>query len=183
MSSPFLNRRLKSIFGDFMFIIIIFLPICVLFMIPSIFLVKDFDGVMKPENIMLSLGILPYSLFLFMILNKDFFQGRSVAKRIQGYQVVNHKTSEVASEVQCMLRNITLIICPIEAFFILISPKQRLGDVIAGTRVIDKEQIHPETILAEMNGIDKSKNHKRLIYYSIAISIFYSLIASLSTLI
>lgn len=70
-----------------------------------------------------------------MYFNKDFFDGRSPAKRILKNQVINNKTGEVAGPLKCLLRNLTIPIWPLEAIFILINPQRRLGDYIAGTRI------------------------------------------------
>jgi antitoxin component YwqK of YwqJK toxin-antitoxin module len=78
-----------------------------------------------------------------MYFNKDFFDGRSPAKRILKIQVINHKTGKVAGPLKCLLRNLTIPIWPLEAIFILINPQRRLGDYIAGTRIesYDSENI------------------------------------------
>ncbi len=70
-----------------------------------------------------------------MYFNKDFFDGRSPAKRILKIQVINNKTGEVAGPLKCLLRNMTIPIWPLEAIFILINPQRRIGDYIAGTRI------------------------------------------------
>jgi len=67
--------------------------------------------------------------------NKDFFDGRSPAKRILKVQVVNHKTGEVADPLRCLLRNLTIPVWPLEVICVLINPHRRLGDYIAGTRI------------------------------------------------
>ena len=70
-----------------------------------------------------------------MYFNKDFFDGRSPAKRILRVQVINHKTGGVADPLRCLLRNLTIPVWPLETIFILINPHRRLGDYIAGTRI------------------------------------------------
>jgi antitoxin component YwqK of YwqJK toxin-antitoxin module/uncharacterized RDD family membrane protein YckC len=70
-----------------------------------------------------------------MYFNKDFFDGRSPAKRILKIQVINNKTGEVAGPLKCLLRNLTIPVWPLEAIFIIINPQRRLGDYIAGTRI------------------------------------------------
>ena len=69
-------------------------------------------------------------------MNKDFYRGKSLAKRVLGFQVVAVRTGQPASEVQCFLRNLTFFIWPIEVFISLISPKRRMGDILAHTKVI-----------------------------------------------
>lgn len=71
-----------------------------------------------------------------IILNKDIFDSRSPSKRIFKYQVLHNKSNEPASALQCMIRNFTFIIWPIECIFILINPNRRMGDFIANTKVV-----------------------------------------------
>ena len=78
-----------------------------------------------------------------LYFNKDFFDGRSPAKRILKTQVINNKNGEVAGPLRCLLRNLTIPLWPLEAIFILINPQRRLGDYIAGTRI---EPYDPENI-------------------------------------
>lgn len=174
ISMPFLNRRLRSVIGDFMFLMAMYFPFGILFMVP-IFFLENKIGYIESQFIIICTSIIPYSLFLFLALNKDFYNGRSVAKRLQGYQIVDSNTNKIATEMQCMIRNITFIIWPIEAFFLLISPRRRIGDIIASTKIIDVEKELPETILSEMHKIDKSKNHRRLLTLSIVIAFFISI--------
>ena len=88
----------------------------------------------------------PLVFLIFSIyLNKDGIQGKSPAKRILGLIVVDMKTEKVASPVKAVIRNITLLFWPIEVIFVFISPERRLGDFIAGTKVIaDSEKLQTE---------------------------------------
>lgn len=67
--------------------------------------------------------------------NKDIFNGRSPAKRILKMQVIDNKTGLVAIPLKCLVRNLSIVLWPIEVIFVLINPKRRLGDKIAGTRI------------------------------------------------
>ncbi|WP_289056136.1 RDD family protein [Carboxylicivirga marina] len=67
--------------------------------------------------------------------NKDIFNGRSPAKRILKLQVIDNKTGQVANSLKCLVRNLTIPLWPLEVIFVLINPKRRLGDRIAGTRI------------------------------------------------
>lgn len=82
-------------------------------------------------------------LLLSLYFNKDIFQGRSIAKRVLRFQVIVKRTGLPAKSVRCFIRNITIIIWPIEVLVIAISPSRRIGDFIAGTKVVlfDSKQI------------------------------------------
>jgi hypothetical protein len=49
-----------------------------------------------------------------------------------------------------MVRNLTGPIWPIEAVSILVNPKRRLGDIIAGTILVDVPASDPESILTDI---------------------------------
>jgi uncharacterized RDD family membrane protein YckC len=67
---------------------------------------------------------------------KDSINGRSIGKRIFKIQVVDNTTEEAASPVKCFVRNIFCVIWPVEVIAALINPGRRLGDRIAGTKII-----------------------------------------------
>ena len=67
---------------------------------------------------------------------KDCIRGQSPAKFIFKFQVVNNTTGEIAGPIRCLARDIFIILWPIEAIILLINPSRRLGDRIAGTKVI-----------------------------------------------
>lgn len=50
-------------------------------------------------------------------------------------QVIDVKTNSVANPLKCLIRNLTIIIWPIEVIMAMIDPERRLGDKIAGTRI------------------------------------------------
>ena len=109
----------------------------ILFVMPafvmSIFNDLPQDGRLLSEQIggVLILYIIGFSVYL----NKDFFNGQSGAKRILKMQVIDQNTDQAASPLKCLFRNITLPFWPLEVIFVLINPKRRLGDRIAGTRI------------------------------------------------
>ena len=173
-SFSFPNRRLKSMLTDFGFLLAIFFPLFLLTAVP--FIILDRSGPTTEFDLSYALASIAFALITFTMINKDFFKGRSVAKRIYGYQIIDNKTEIVASEMKCMIRNITLIVWPLEALIALIYPNRRLGDFIAGTRLIDKEVIEPETILIDSVQLDKSRKFGKLIWASILFSIIFTLI-------
>ena len=92
------------------------------------------------------------SLIVIGLLNKDFFNGQSPIKRIGGHQVVDIGTAQPANKIKCLIRNITAPIWPIELVMVWINPQRRLGDYIAGTKIIDVPSTDPENILNEIKG-------------------------------
>jgi uncharacterized RDD family membrane protein YckC len=67
---------------------------------------------------------------------KDSINGRSPAKRILKLQVVDNSTTRAASPIKCFVRNIFCIIWPVEVIVALINPGRRIGDFVAGTKVV-----------------------------------------------
>ncbi|MBL4643491.1 MAG: RDD family protein [Flavobacteriaceae bacterium] len=89
------------------------------------------------------LAIMPLILFflLFSIyFNKDGIKGKSPAKRFLGFVVVDNKTGVIANPIKTVLRNSTLIIWPIEVIVSIFSPSRRIGDYIAGTKLIEDDK-------------------------------------------
>ena len=86
-----------------------------------------------PSAIDWTLYIMLFGMSLYF--NKDMVQGKSIAKRAFRQEVVDIKNGEVASSLKCLVRNLTIVIWPIEVIVVLASPSRRLGDLIAGTRV------------------------------------------------
>ena len=86
----------------------------------------------------LGVGLMGLVIMVLMsfFFNKDIFYGRSIAKRILKLQIVDSNTGQIATPFQCFLRNITIIIWPIEVIITLFNPTRRLGDRIAKTKVV-----------------------------------------------
>ena len=89
-----------------------------------------------------------YNLFLVLMLlylNKDAIQGRSLGKRLIKHQVIEYKTGSIANPFKCFIRNILTPVWPIEVIAILINPERKIGDFIAGTKVVSykNEKINP----------------------------------------
>ena len=88
------------------------------------------------------MGILFYILLMLsvipiggMFLNKDLFFARGPGKMICNLIVLDHQNKTPATPLQCLLRNLTILIAPIEIVFAVFSPKRRLGDFLAGTEI------------------------------------------------
>ena len=94
------------------------------------------------------LGTFVFALYL----NKDAVGGRSLAKRFMKLQIVDTKTEMPASAFACFIRNLTIIIWPIEVLISLFNQDRRIGDFIAGTKLIhfDAEKHHAKISLITM---------------------------------
>ncbi|MGQ1788550.1 RDD family protein [Saccharicrinis sp. GN24d3] len=145
---------MKSMISDLWFCMAIIMPFFLLFMI-LFFVIQAF---IYPEieyfPTYLMVMLLPWLVLLFGTLNKDIASGMSAGKRTFGFKVIDNSTKQNASQMQCMLRNMTMLIWPLEAFMILVNPKRRIGDFIANTEVIktdklDIETLHQDLILIE----------------------------------
>jgi uncharacterized RDD family membrane protein YckC len=76
-------------------------------------------------------------LFGFSIyLCKDCINGRSIAKRILKLQVVDNLTGQAASPIKCFIRNIFCILWPLEVIVALVNTSRRVGDRVAGTKLV-----------------------------------------------
>jgi uncharacterized RDD family membrane protein YckC len=85
----------------------------------------------------LMLGNYYLNIFAFSLyFNKDIYLGRSIAKRILKLQLVDVKTNTPANPIKCFIRNITTILWPIEGIVALINNQRRIGDYIAGTKLV-----------------------------------------------
>ena len=70
------------------------------------------------------------------IVLKDCIGKRSIGKRIFGLKVIG-STEKSLRYYQLILRNIISVIWFVEAFFLVVMDKPRLGDLIAKTKVIE----------------------------------------------
>jgi len=67
---------------------------------------------------------------------KDCINGQSIAKRYFKLQVVNNRTGIAAAPLRCLLRNLFCVIWPIEVIVAFKNPNRRIGDRIAGTKLV-----------------------------------------------
>ena len=76
-------------------------------------------------------------LFVTMIifLCKDIVKGQSIGKRFNKLKVVD-KYGNTPNPFKLIIRNITVVIWPLEVYF-TITEKKRLGDRLAGTDVME----------------------------------------------
>ncbi len=126
---PALGNRVWSMFLDHVFTTFILLtPV-----LPFVFLQQS-----RMQGEPLSAGFqFAFLGLLILYFLKDSFNGRSLAKRITRLQVVNNRTGEAASPIRCFVRNLPVMIWPVEVLVTFFSPHRRLGDLLAGTRVMN----------------------------------------------
>lgn len=115
-------------------------------------------------------GLLGTIIFILVSLyfNKDILNGRSPAKRILKFQVVDNETNFAATPLKCLLRNLTIIIWPMEVLVTLFNPSQRLGDKLANTKVVVFDEIK-----------EKERFDKKAIAKALFLGLFVVLILTL----
>jgi len=126
---PKLSTRLVSMLLDH-------IVMCAITIVPIwiiVFLIMASNNTSEPMEPGFQFAFLGILVLYFL---KDSFQGRSVAKRIMKLQVVNVKTGMPASTGQCFIRNLPIIIWPVEVIMTLVNRQRRIGDYIAGTKVV-----------------------------------------------
>lgn len=106
-------------------------------------LVKSFSVQHEPELMSIS-GPILFNLGLSGIILyfcKDSINGRSWGKKKSGLQVVHYQTGDPASPMRCFVRNLTVFIFYIEFIVALANPERRIGDYLAGTKVVRYDPI------------------------------------------
>ncbi|AXT59280.1 hypothetical protein D1816_02590 [Aquimarina sp. AD10] len=143
-------RRVSSMFLDHLIISMSIIPL-------AIILAIFFDLI----GLRLSEGKEFYAFFLmiFVYLNKDFFNSKSPAKRISGYQVINRRTKSPATELQCFVRNLTIFVAwPLEVVVGFMNPGRRIGDFIANTEVVESEKEKLKSIWTDLKSTTLKSN-------------------------
>jgi uncharacterized RDD family membrane protein YckC len=167
-----LNNRLGSMATDFQYILAVCFPFLFIIMLPIMILSGLFP---KIESYLSIIFYLAFTFMSFIIVNKDCRNGRSIAKIIYGYQVVDNSTESPATDFQCMLRNITMLIWPIEVIFLFMSPERRIGDYIAKTKVIKADKQDVTTFINDISR--NAKLSSKTIIVSVIISSTMTVIA------
>lgn len=139
------NPRIKRILS-------MFLDHCImcLLIVPLGFLIFGLGALMK-DNLNNEIGMVLIFIPFFVYLNKDFFNAKSPAKRILGFQIIDRKTNNPANELQCFVRNLTICVAwPLEVIVGLINPERRIGDFLANTKVIISEKEKLKSIWSDL---------------------------------
>lgn len=175
-----LGRRLNAMSMDFSLMVAIIFPIAALFFIPYFIIIESLDKV--NELFPIWIGIIPFSIFSFFTINKDYYKAKSIAKRHFGYQVYDLKSNKPATELQCVIRNSTIIIWPLEVIVSMFNSHRRLGDLLAGTKLIDADKEDPELIMNEIAEKGAIEDGTKLIWVSVLISLLLSTLSVLPEL-
>lgn len=137
-------NRIVSMLIDHISMLIIMFPVLVLVAIIIVIAIGTEPEIkLQSEYALLAIGTLAFLPFTIYFL-KDNYRGKSIGKRLMGYEVINVQTNETASSLQCYIRNLTIPFWPLELLVNLFNPTRRLGDFIAGTKVViaEKEPIN-----------------------------------------
>jgi len=89
-------------------------------------------------------GLLPhsslYEVFVFSLyFNKYIYLGQSIGKRLLKFQILDVHTNRPANPLRCLVRNLTILVWPVEVVAALINVERRVGDYMAGTRLVPFE--------------------------------------------
>lgn len=130
------GTRLASMFIDHAANTFIFMLTVMPFMIPV--LQKAMNVTHEQNNFKMLSGNAGYLLLIPFCIYflKDSLNGRSIAKRVMKLQVVQNSSNEVANPIRCFIRNIFCAIWPIEVIVTFFNPERRIGDFVAGTKVV-----------------------------------------------
>ena len=79
--------------------------------------------------------IITYSSMIYLVI-RDIIGIKSIGKRILKLKIVDKQTGNEVVFIKRLLRNITWLLGPIEIIVLLIT-KDRIGDKITGTTVIE----------------------------------------------
>lgn len=129
------GTRLAAMFLDHLFMTFIALA----FFIPQ--MIVSFAGAFSTNHEQTNTNTIDSLAYLSMVgfalyFCKDSINGRSIAKRILKLQVVDNSTGQAASPLKCLVRNLFLILWPIETIIALTNPSRRIGDRVAGTKLV-----------------------------------------------
>lgn len=120
-------------------------------------------GVFKSMVIGLSIAL---AISCFYFLSKDFFGGRSIGKRVMKLQLVMKDGHSPVSGIRMIVRNLFLVLWPVEVVMYLANSGQRLGDLLCKTTVVRASDENKQAI-----------NTKTLIVNMLIVAIFVSLIS------
>jgi uncharacterized RDD family membrane protein YckC len=151
---------------------------------------KRFSAFIKDCTILFCVGILLFILTIYLgqntnivnfgllnvfvpcvifLLAKDTIKGKSFGKLMQGLMVRDYKdNNKIPSFIRLFVRNIFLVILPVEILFLLFQKeKRRLGDIVANTIVLTEGIPMTKMEIIE-NQRPENKTNKRITVVVIA---------------
>ena len=84
---------------------------------------------------------LSFWIILGIYLNKDGFINNSLGKSLLGLRVVGIDTNHETNGLKCLIRNLPIILWPLEVLMTLINKERRLGDYFARTKIVETQKI------------------------------------------
>ncbi|MEL7530947.1 MAG: hypothetical protein AAFN10_06555 [Bacteroidota bacterium] len=105
----------------------------------------DFNGLGDEASFLQAETVSKWALIILFAIwtAKDVFGARSPAKRALKQQILHNKTEAAADPFLTLLRNLLSFIWPVEFIWSLINPTRRLGDFVAGTKLMSYQGAEP----------------------------------------
>jgi hypothetical protein len=173
------HNRAASMGLELIYILSVFIPWVFPIVIINEILIKPPSVIGQPYlqsfNVVDILLNVVGALIVIGLVNKDFFNGQSLIKRMGGYKVVDARTMQPANKIKCLIRNFTFPLWPLEVIMIWINPQRRLGDYIAGTKLIDVQSTEPELIFTEIKEFKIDRQSIFVIGLSVIIIVGYTI--------
>lgn len=139
------NERLSMAISEYFYLTCIILLFFLPFFISFLILVGIQNTVSQTWFILFM-----QSFIIIIFLNKDFWRSQSPVKRFYGYQIVDSKTLLPANKLKCFIRNLPILFPFVEIIPLIVSSKKRIGDLLAGTILIQIPESDPESIIEDM---------------------------------
>lgn len=86
-------------------------------------------------------------LFIAMFMIKDSLYERSIGKCLAGFKIIDSGTNESINLLQSVIRNITILIWPLEILILLGTPEIRMGDFFGRTKVVSAKKLDPMSLI------------------------------------
>ncbi|MEM6343978.1 MAG: RDD family protein [Bacteroidota bacterium] len=134
------GHRFAGMFIDYMIVFIGLGFVAILSLV-----VMDFNDLVTGSDYNKAETVTKWAIIIVFAIwtAKDVFGARSLAKRAIKQQILHHKTEAAADPFVTLLRNLLSFIWPVEFCWALINPERRLGDLVAGTKLVSYQGSSP----------------------------------------
>ena len=141
-------NRLASMLLDHITMTFVLFPLMIIVFVVMQLLAKESypEFLFESNGIGYTIAFLPFLAYFL----KDSYRGKSIGKRTIGLQVVDFKTGEPANAFQCFVRNLFIVVWPVEVMISVLSPSRRLGDIFAFTEVVPSEKEKFKTLFTDI---------------------------------